>query len=160
VDGLTDEAKPTLLVCYDGSEHADHAVEVAGRLFPGANARILHIWEPVESLVARYAVLSPYLGEDVAHTDDTIAKQSRATAERGAKLASGLGLAATAHSENASSTIWEAVIAASQALHADVVITGTRSLRGVREVLASALSHALLQRSEVPVLAIPYRADA
>jgi nucleotide-binding universal stress UspA family protein len=157
---LTDEGKPTLLVCYDGSEHADHAIKVAARLFPGANAKVLHIWEPVENLVARYAVLSPYLGEDVSATDDSIGRQSLELAERGAKLAKGGGLAASAHSANAPSTVWEAVIGAANELHADVIITGTRSLRGVREVVASALSHALLQRSEIPVLAIPSPAEA
>ena len=54
-------------------------------------------------------------------------------------------------------TVWEAVLEVAEALDVDAIITGTRSLHGMREVLSNALSHALLQHSRRPVLAIPQR---
>ena len=52
------------------------------------------------------------------------------------------------------------MLAAADALDADVIVTGTRSLHGVREVISNTLSHALIQHSPRPVLAIPTPVDA
>ena len=59
------------------------------------------------------------------------------------------------HTASLRTTVWEAVVELAEELDADVIITGTRSLHGVREALANTLSHALLQHSKRPVLAIP-----
>jgi hypothetical protein len=40
-------------------------------------------------------------------------------------------------------------------LDADVIVTGTRSLHGLREVMADTLSHHLIQHSPRAVPAIP-----
>jgi nucleotide-binding universal stress UspA family protein len=149
------QASPTLLICYDGSDRAAHAVAVAGQLFPGATAKIVHVWEPIEHLVARYAVLAPYLGEQIADADAGASQQSSEIAEQGVELAKKAGLTASAYNATLETTVWEAVLAATDELGAEVIITGTRSLHGVKEMLASTLSHALLQHSTVPVLAIP-----
>jgi nucleotide-binding universal stress UspA family protein len=148
-------ASPTLLLCYDGSDRATHAVAVAGRLFPGATAKVVHVWEPVEHIVARYAALAPYLGEQISEADADAAHESSLVAEEGAKHADAAGLTASAHNVTLATTVWEAVIEASRELGADVIVTGTRSLHGVKEMLAGTLSHALVQHSAVPVLAIP-----
>jgi nucleotide-binding universal stress UspA family protein len=146
---------PTLLICYDGSDRAKHAIEVTGRLFPGASAKVLHVWEPIEHIVARYAALAPYLGEQVGEADEGAERLSTTIADEGAQAAKAAGLEASAHNAVLKATIWQAVIEASHELDADVIITGTRSLHGVQEVLVGTLSHALLQHSHVPLLAIP-----
>ena len=152
---MSAEASPTLLLCYDGSAPATHAIAVAGHIFPGATAKVVHVWEPVEHIVARYAALAPYLGEQITEADADAERESSLVAQEGAKHAKAAGLAASAHNVTLATTVWEAVIVASSELGADVIVTGTRSLRGVREMLAGTLSHALVQHSEVPVLAIP-----
>ena len=76
-------------------------------------------------------------------------------AAAGAKLAEDAGLAATPHAASLRTTVWEAVVNLAEEVDADAIITGTRSLHGVREALANTLSHALLQHSMRPVLAIP-----
>jgi nucleotide-binding universal stress UspA family protein len=149
------ESNPTLMLCYDGSDRAKGAIEVAAHLFPGATAKVVHVWEPVEHIVARYAVLAPYLGENIAEADTGVEQQSSSLADEGAKLATGAGLAASPHNATLKTTVWEAVITAAQELDADLIITGTRSLHGARELLAGTLSHALLQHSAIPLLAIP-----
>jgi nucleotide-binding universal stress UspA family protein len=107
-------ASPTLLLCYDGSDRAAHAVAVAGRLFPGATAKVVHVWEPVEHIVARYAALAPYLGEQITEADADAARESSLVAEEGAKHAKDAGLAASAHNVTLATTVWEAVIDASR----------------------------------------------
>ena len=149
----------TVLICYDGSDRAQHAIAVTATLFPGAHAHVLNVWEPLERIVARYAAIGPYLGEGVGEADAGIEAESTALAAAGAKLAVDAGLKATPHTASLQSTVWEAVVDLAEQLDVDAIITGTRSLHGVREALANTLSHALLQHSARPVLAIPTVAD-
>ena len=148
-----------VLICYDGSDRAAHAIEVTARLFPGAQAHVVNVWETMERIVARYAAIGPYLGEGVTDADTGIAAEAADLAAAGAKLASDAGMSATPHTEQLRTSVWEAVLHAADAYDADVIVTGTRSLHGVREALANTLSHALLQHSRVAVLAIPMPAE-
>ena len=145
----------TVLICYDGSDRAQHAIAMTAALFPGAHAHVLNVWEPLERIVARYAAIGPYLGEDIGEADAGIETDSAALAAAGAKLAEDAGMQSSPHTASLRTTVWEAVVELAEELDADVIITGTRSLHGVREALANTLSHALLQRSMRPVLAIP-----
>jgi nucleotide-binding universal stress UspA family protein len=145
----------TVLICYDGSDRAQHAIALTATLFPGAHAHVLNVWEPLERIVARYAAIGPYLGEGVGEADAGIEADAAALAAAGAKLAEDAGLAATPHTASLRTTVWEAVVDLADEVDADAIITGTRSLHGVREALANTLSHALLQHSMRPVLAIP-----
>jgi nucleotide-binding universal stress UspA family protein len=144
-----------MLICFDGSDQARHAVAVAAQLFAGAQADVLHVWEPVERIVARYAVLAPFMGEELGEADASAESESMATATAGVELAQRAGLAAAAHTVRLVSTVWEAVLEAAQVTGADVIVTGTRSLHGVREMVSNTLSHSLIQHSTRPVLAIP-----
>ena len=149
------DSSTKILICFDGSDRAAHAIAVAGQLFPGAEATIVHVWETIEHIVARYAALAPYLGESIGEADASAEQQSGSVAQDGAKLAEQAGLRATARNATLTTSVWEAVLDVAEAQGAGVVITGTRSLKGVREVLAGTLSHALLQHSHIPLLAIP-----
>jgi len=151
---VTDEAT-TVMVCYDGSERAAHAVAVTAKLFPGAHVHVLNVWEPIERIVARYSALGPYFGDGVGDADAGLESDSAGIAAAGVKIATDAGLDATPHTATLHTSVWEAVVGAADELDVDVIITGTRSLHGVREVLSNALSHALMQNSKRPVLAIP-----
>ncbi|MGH2851728.1 MAG: universal stress protein, partial [Solirubrobacteraceae bacterium] len=137
---MTDQAA-TVLLCYDGSDQAKHAIAVAGRLFSGADTHVLHVWEPVERIVARYAVLAPFMGEEIGQADTNIESEASALAAAGVELAQAAGLSASPRIESFESTVWETVLAVAENLGADVIVTGTRSLHGLREVIANTLSH-------------------
>ncbi|HEY7966409.1 MAG TPA: universal stress protein [Solirubrobacteraceae bacterium] len=150
----------TLLICYDGSERAAHAIAVCGELFPGARAHVLNVWEPMERIVARYAALGPYVGESIGEADSEISTEADTVASAGVALAKQAGLDAAPRTAAVRTSVSEAVIAIADELDVDVIVTGTRSLHGVREALSNTLSHALLQRSRRGVLAIPTPADS
>ena len=145
----------TILICYDGSEQSKHAIEVAGALFAGAHAHILNVWEPVERIVARYAVLAPFMGEELGDADASAEAESATLTAAGVELAAAAGMSATPHSAVLATSVSDAALAVADSLDVDVIITGTRSLHGVRELIANTLSHALIQHSARPVLAIP-----
>jgi len=149
----------TLLICYEGSERAGHAIAVCGELFPGAKAHVLNVWEPMERIVARYAALGPYVGDSIGQADSEISEEADAVAAAGVALATEAGLDGIPHTVAVGTSVWEAVIALADELEVDVIVTGTRSLHGVREALSNTLSHALLQRSRRAVLAVPMPAE-
>jgi nucleotide-binding universal stress UspA family protein len=151
---VTDE-NATVLLCYDDSDQSKHAITIAGRLFPGAKTHVLNVWEPVERIVARYAALAPFMGEELGEADMSIGEQSAQVAAAGVELARAAGLDAAPRTESLESTVWEAVLAVAENVGADVIVTGTRSLHGVREMISNTLSHHLIQHSPVAVLAIP-----
>ena len=65
----------TVLLCYDGSPQSEHAIHVAGKLFPGARTYVLNVWEPVERIIARYAVLAPFMGEELGEIDTDVPRR-------------------------------------------------------------------------------------
>ena len=151
---MTDE-RCTILLCFDGSPQAEHAAKIAGRLFPSAHAHVLYVWEPVERIVARYAALAPFMGEETGAADADLEAEAGQVVAKGVELARGGGLDAVPRSEQLRETVRSTVLEVADELGVDVIVTGTRSLRGLREVFSNTLSHALIQHSPVPVLAIP-----
>ena len=149
----------TVLICFDGSERAEHAISVTARLMPDAHAHVLNVWEPMERIVSRYSALGPYLGDNIGDADAGIAKEAGEVAAAGTKLAVQAGLAASSHTAPMRTTVWEAVLELADELDVDAIVTGTRSLHGVREALSNTLSHALLQHSRRAVLAVPTAAE-
>ncbi|HEX4033492.1 MAG TPA: universal stress protein [Solirubrobacteraceae bacterium] len=149
----------SLLICYDGSERAGHAIAVCGELFPGAQVHVLNVWEPMERIVARYSALGPYVGESIGEADSEISGEADAVAAAGVALAQKAGLDAKPRTAAVRTTVWETVLTVADELEVDVIVTGTRSLHGVREALSNTLSHALLQHSRRAVLAVPMPAD-
>src|ERR1700733_7362504 len=100
----------TVLICYDGSDRAAHAISVTATLFPGASAHVLNVWEPMERIVARYSALGAYLGDSIGEADNGIPKEGEELAAAGAKLATDAGLVATAHTAPLRTSVWEAVV--------------------------------------------------
>src|ERR1700687_3071168 len=112
---VTDESQ-TILICYDGSDYAAHAIAVAARLFPGAQAHVLNVWEPLERIIARYAALGPYIVENVTQADTDIEGEAAALAAAGAQLAREAGVHATPQTAPLHTTVWEAVVEVADAL--------------------------------------------
>ena len=48
--GHVETADGPLLICYDGSEDAKHAIERAGRLLAGRHALVVTVWQPASAL--------------------------------------------------------------------------------------------------------------
>ena len=78
-----------ILVCYDGSEGARHAIRTVGELFPGRNTIVLHAWSPVAIICAAYGG-----AVRLASYDDETLQRVEATkvAQAGCGLANETGL--------------------------------------------------------------------
>jgi hypothetical protein len=100
-------AAAPILICYDGSEGAKHAIEAAAGLLDGHPAVVLAVGPPLtaEESYAALGTLVPSFQE--LNESDALDR-----AKEGAELAQSAGFAAEARAEVAAPT-WEGVIAVS-----------------------------------------------
>jgi nucleotide-binding universal stress UspA family protein len=140
-----------ILICYDGSENADHAISVAADLFGPAKAVVLDIGAELttaESLASVSPVVPGAAFEDL-NTADALAR-----AQAGAERASQAGFAAEPRAELAS-PYWEGIVNVADEIDAAVIVLGSRGLSGAKEALLGSVSHAVAEHSTRPVLIVP-----
>jgi nucleotide-binding universal stress UspA family protein len=146
-------AAAPILICYDGSEGAKHAIEAAAGLLDGHLAVVLAVGPPLtaEESYAALGTLVPSFQE--LNESDALDR-----AKEGAELAQSAGFAAEARAEVAAPT-WEGVIDVADEIDAAAIVIGSRGLTGVKEALSGSVSHAVAEHAGRPVLIVPPRRD-
>ena len=146
-----------LVVCYDGSENAAQAIDVASREFPGSEALVLHVWEPL-SHVASVPPVPGLRGILLAGLDEIDLEREQASAgaaAAGAELARRAGLQAEGVTRRAENRAWGAILRVADEHDARLIVMGRRGLSGPERWLLGSVSTAVLHRSERPVLVVP-----
>jgi nucleotide-binding universal stress UspA family protein len=148
-----------VVVAYDGSEGAKHAIEAVGRLLPGRTTVVVHAWESEfhRSLTARALAAGPVddLGEIVELLHTTQAEAADATTQQGVDLARVAGLEAVGETVESDAGPWRTVAGAARTHEAAVIVTGSRGLGRARSALLGSVSSGLVQNAELPVLVVP-----
>jgi nucleotide-binding universal stress UspA family protein len=142
---------PHLLLCYDGSDQANEAIDFAAALFPkSTRTTVLYAWEPTALSVAS-GMVATVIPPDADEQDE-----ARATrlAEAGAQHARDLGLDAEARIEPATASAWRTIVDVADADY-DLIVMGTRGLTGVQSLLLGSTSHHVAQHAACPVLIVP-----
>jgi nucleotide-binding universal stress UspA family protein len=142
------EAAP-ILICYDGSDGARHAIEAAAELLGNHPAVVLAVGPPL-TVAESYAML----GTITPSFEELNEDQALDRAKAGAELARGAGFAAEARAGLAAPT-WEGVIQAADEINAAVIVVGSRGLTGVKEALEGSVSHSVAEHAGRPVLIVP-----
>jgi nucleotide-binding universal stress UspA family protein len=143
-----------ILIAYDGSDNAKHAIRVAAALFGGGPAQVVHAWEPLSSASSRlavYAFMANAGNEEVEYERE----QAEAKAEEGAELARRAGFDATGIAVGGLGPPWSILYEYVNEEQPRLVVMGTRGLTGLRGVLSGSVSHGVTAHSHVPVLVIP-----
>ena len=143
-----------LLLCYDGSASAKHALEAAAELCAPRDGLVFHFWE---SWVARAPTLARVSGSTqgmATELDEIADDQSREVTTRGVELARAAGFEAEGLSEPALGSPWMAVLDAADARDCAGIVVGSRGLTGLSAALGS-VSSGVLHHSRLPVLVVP-----
>ncbi|MEV5496012.1 universal stress protein [Nonomuraea fuscirosea] len=145
----------TILIAYDGSDDAKAAIAFAGRQFPGQQAVVLTVWERLAMTTARASAGLMMTFDQTGVEDEAVAEAMTALARQGAELARQAGLEATPRCEPDSVAVWSTIVDVADELDADLIVTGTRGLGGVRSLLLGSTSDRVLHHARRPVLVVP-----
>jgi nucleotide-binding universal stress UspA family protein len=140
-----------ILICYDGSDSAKHAIDVAAEILGPRRAVVLDVGPPLtaaESL-AVMAPVAPGAAFEGLNEDD-----ARQRAQVGADRARHAGFDAEARADLAAPT-WQGIVDVADEIDAAVIVLGSRGLNGARELLEGSVSHEVAEHAGRPVLIVP-----
>jgi nucleotide-binding universal stress UspA family protein len=146
-----------ILLSYDGSESAKHAVVTAHELLGNAPATVLHVWDPPIS----YLPADPFTGMatwnpgQLAELELVILERSNSILEEGVTLARRTGFAAEGRLERTTGAPWRAIVDVAEELDAQLIVVGARGLSTVESVLLGSVSNAVVHHAKRPVLVVP-----
>jgi nucleotide-binding universal stress UspA family protein len=150
--GHVEAANGPLLICYDGSEDAMHAIERAGALLGGRRALILTVWEPTAGL-GSFAWAGATTGMvDFVQLDRAAAEDAARVANKGVLIAKEAGLEAEPVAIEATGAVWKTILDIADRDHVAMIIMGSRGLTGVRSMLLGSVSSAVVRHADRPTL--------
>jgi len=107
--GHTRTADGPLLLCYDGSEDAKHAIEHAGRLLGGRDALVVTVWQPTPALGSSASAGATDGKFDFVDVDRAAAGLGERVACDGVRIAQHAGLHAKPVAVEATGPVWKTI---------------------------------------------------
>jgi len=160
LEGHSSSAHGPLVLCYDGSEDASHAIDYAGQLFDGKRALVVTVWRPAVGL-GGLGVAGETAGMvDFFELDQVTAEHAGRVAEEGVRIAESAGLKADALVVKADGSVWKAILQTADQHDAASIVMGSRGLTGLRSMLLGSVSNGVVHHAERPALVIPRPAHA
>ena len=144
-----------ILICYDGSDDSDHAIEAAAVVLGPRNAIVLDVGAPLTTAES-LAMLSPVVPG--AAFEDLNTADALDRARVGADHARRAGFTAEARAELGAPT-WESIVDVADEIDASVIVLGTRALKGAQELFEGSVSHQVAEHAGRPVLIVPPARD-
>jgi nucleotide-binding universal stress UspA family protein len=146
----------SVLICYDGSPSAKHALSVVHATLGGEPAILLHIWNPpAEYLADAFSTSDAPAGPSLGRLEQLALERAQAIAQQGHDLAGELGISAQVRVERNESSIWSTMLAVADEIDAKLLVIGTRGATAVQSALLGSVSNAVIHHSTRPVLVVP-----
>lgn len=156
LEGRTSTAGGPLLLCYDGSEDAMHAIQHAGELFAGKRALVVTVWRPTVDLGSGLGFAGETVGMvDFVEVDQAAAEHGARVAEEGVRVAQAAGLEAEPVAVKATGPVWKTILELADRHDAATIVMGSRGLTGLRSMLLGSVSNGVVHHAERPALVIP-----
>ena len=141
----------TILICYDGSNDGERAVDAAAALLGPRPAVVLNV-APAMTFAEGVAATSSLVPGGAF--EDLNKAQALRLAEAGAARARRAGLDAEARATIAP-TAWQGIVEVADELDAAIIVIGSRGLSGLRELAGGSVSHDVTTHARRPVLIVP-----
>jgi nucleotide-binding universal stress UspA family protein len=152
-----------VLLCFDGSDDAGHAIARAGEVLGSRRAVVLSVWEPVavwQPYDPATAITAPLsrLASSSLGLDEIARDLARERASAGVEMARRAGF--EAEPRIAGGKAWRVICDVAHELDAEPIVVGARGLSRVQSALLGSVSAATVQHARRPVLVIPRHADS
>ena len=141
-----------ILLCYDGSEHAENAVRCAAGLFGPRDTLVVTVWQPAAGSMVLAGPITPVF--TTPEIDEATIAGARQLAQAGTDIANAGGLRATPLVVEADEAVWKTIVEVADKRDAAVIVVGSRGLTGVRSALVGSVSNAVLHHTRRPTLII------
>ncbi len=146
-----------LLLCYDGSENAKHAIREAAALLGPRRALVLSVWQDAAAIPSL-----AWAGGALPDLEDVLAAArdgAERMAEEGAGIARATGFKATAIVAEAKGPIWMGVEQAAEDHDAEAIVVGSRGLSGVKSLLLGSVSSGIVHHAVRPTIVVRASGD-
>jgi nucleotide-binding universal stress UspA family protein len=153
-------ADAPVLIAYDGSDTARHAVREAAKLLGSREVLVVTIWEPAlayESSMPTAGLEMPSVPVDVEgarEMEEELHERARGTAQEGAELARSVGLQAKGLAVADEVHVADAIVDVARKRAVAAIVVGSRGLKGLRARLEGSTSNALVKHAPCPVVVV------
>jgi nucleotide-binding universal stress UspA family protein len=147
-----------ILIGYDGSPSADHALREAAALFGRRQALVVVVWEAgaaYETLELPTIPAAPIDMRTAEVADQAIHEGARQLAERGARLAVELGFEAESLTVADDATVAKTLVRLARERDAQAMVVGARGHSRLEKLFMGSTSRQVLQHAPCPVLVVP-----
>lgn len=145
-----------VLIAYDGSTSAKHAISVAHSVLERKAAILLHVWTPPLAVVAdAFGAPSSPQGPSLVELERWALERAQQIAAQGHDLARHQGFAVEARVERADAPVWRAILDVADEIDAELIVVGTHGATAVESALLGSVSNAVVHHSKRPVLVAP-----
>jgi nucleotide-binding universal stress UspA family protein len=153
-------ADTPLLLCYDGSEPAKHAIERAADLLGTRHAVVLTVWQPTAVLGSFAWAGATESMLNYVELDRAAAGLAERIASEGAGVAQDAGMRTEPLAVKATGPVWKTILEGAAILEVaashdvSTIVIGSRGLTGLRSMLLGSVSTAVVHHADRPTLVI------
>ncbi len=140
-----------LLLCYDGSDDAKHAIAEAASLMGSRPALVVSVWQDAAAIPS-FAWVGAATNLD--ELMDAARESTEGIAAEGVELAEAAGLKASPLVVEARGPVWEAIVEVADKRDASAIVLGSRGLSGIKGVLLGSVSGAVVHHANRPALVV------
>jgi nucleotide-binding universal stress UspA family protein len=145
----------SIMICYDGSSSAKHAIAVAAAVMPESHVTLLHVWNPPDPVLAdAFSEPDVVAGSSGRSLEQFCLDRADEVLSEGRSLAVGVGLVVEGRLERSRRSVAATILQVAAELDAIVVI-GTSGATAVQSDALGSVSHAVVYQSRKPVLVVP-----
>jgi nucleotide-binding universal stress UspA family protein len=151
-----------ILLCYDGSASARHAITTAHGVVGQSPATLLHAWEPPANFLGPdpFGGIETWSGPQIAELEAMAVERANRTVEYGVELARNAGFPVEPRLVRSDMTVWRTILDVAEELDAQLVVVGARGVSPIQSLLLGSTSTALVHHSVRPVLVVPLPPEA
>jgi nucleotide-binding universal stress UspA family protein len=146
-----------IVLAYDGSASATHAITTAHELLGDVPATVVHVWDPPVDFLPTdpFGGLQTWSPTQVAELEGLILERANRILEDGVTLARQAGFDADGRLERTSDAPWKGILEAADDVDAKLIIVGARGHSTVESLVLGAVSNAIVHHSKRAVMVIP-----